>query len=65
MFRFTIRDVLWLTCLVALAIGTVAYYRLAAENRRLQGIINVQEDTIANLTESIQLLMSPPDGISN
>jgi hypothetical protein len=65
MFRFTIRDVLWLTVVVALVIGTVAYYRLLVENRRLQQIINAQEDTIESLTKSLQILLAQPAGNSN
>ncbi len=41
MFRFTIRDVLWLTVLVALGVGWwISQRDLQKENRRLRVILN-------------------------
>ena len=57
MFRFTIRDVLWLTLVVgAVLAGAIAYGTIRAENRRLQTIIESQELTIEQLIRSVQLL---------
>jgi hypothetical protein len=44
MFRFTIRDVLWLMVVVALGLGWWVSYRPAAkEVRRLRGVVISQE----------------------
>ena len=57
MFRFTIRDVLWLTVVVAVGLGgVIAYGRAYSEIRRLAAIVDAQESTIADLVKSVDLL---------
>ena len=63
MFRFSIRDVLWLSAVLAVGLavgltGTAYYASARAEQRRLQAIIDAQESTIADLISSVQLLQS-------
>ena len=56
MFRFSIRDVLWLTVVVALAVGWwIEHQRLvssAATVKALEATVAVQEATILRLNTS-------------
>jgi len=55
MFRFTIRDVLWLTVVVGLAFGwRVDYRNMRAENRELRGELEQ-----ARLIEALHALAAP------
>ena len=61
MFCFTIRDLLWLTVVVAVGLaGAVAYRSAQSENRRLQTIQAAQETTIKALTDIVQLSLKKP-----
>ena len=63
MFRVTIRDILWLTAVVAVGLaGALAYLRAQLEIRQLNTIHDAQERTISSLIESVQLLMKDPGG---
>jgi len=62
MFHFTIRDILWLTVIVAVGLaGLVAYSTALTENGRLREIIDSQESTILELNKSVDLLLKPQE----
>ena len=57
MFHFTIRDILWLTVVVAVGLaGLVAYNRAYSETHQLREIVDSQESTIVELSQSLELL---------
>ena len=62
MFRFTIRDVLWLTVVVALVAGwTVDHRNLTAKYDRMEFIANVVFDHLVDARgPDVQIIM--PDG---
>ena len=60
--KFSIRDVLWLTLVVATVLASgIGYMNARTENRRLRTIIDFQEVTIEHLTKSVQQRLSERD----
>jgi hypothetical protein len=62
MFRFTIRDVLWLTAVIALAIGWLAENRHMRRRAHIQAIqLELLKDTLEKNSFEVEL---KPDGAS-